>query len=49
MVELRRPPPKLGSAAVVSKDESLPIANIDGKWQLLELPRRHFENLFLII
>jgi hypothetical protein len=34
---------------VVSKDETVPITNINGKRQLFEQPRGHFEELFVVM
>jgi hypothetical protein len=43
----RRPAPQFGSAAVVSQNETVPVTNINGKWQLFEQPCGQFEGLFM--
>src|SRR6185437_5358074 len=44
----RRPAPEFGGAAVVSKNETIPVTNINGKRQLFEQPPGQFEGLFLV-
>jgi hypothetical protein len=39
VAESRRPAPKFGSAAVVPKNKTVPVTNIDGKRQMFEKPR----------
>jgi hypothetical protein len=45
---MREQTPQFGGAAVVSKNETIPVTNINGKWQLFEQPRGQFEDFFLI-
>jgi hypothetical protein len=47
IAEFRRPAPEFGGAAVVSKNETIPVTNINGKRQLFEQPPGQFEDLFL--
>ncbi len=48
ITEFGRPAPQFGSAAVVSKNETVPVTNINGKRQLFEKPRGQFEGLFIV-
>ena len=49
IAEFGRPAPQFGSTAIVSQNQTVPVTNINGKWQLFEKPRGQFQSIIIVM